>query len=198
MARSTATTSGRSGIARSCPVLIRQPSSVLFRTCNQPRSRSTSSISRCVNSPTRRPVLARVKWIGYAQSDAASKKASSMVSSKTRIGLASSTRKRSNGSSEKGLPKYGGMWRRLMAKLYMERHVSRMNRSPLSRSFLFVECLWPFGATSVWRRQLANPSGLTSWASGVRFCSFAKFSTCLVAARYRFTVPTDELSTCSW
>lgn len=59
--RSMATTSGNSGTDRSAPVFTRQPSSVLLRTCSQPRSNSTSSISRWTSSPTRSPVLARVK-----------------------------------------------------------------------------------------------------------------------------------------
>jgi len=40
--RNTATTSGKSGMARSLPVLILQPSMVLLRTYIQPSARSKS------------------------------------------------------------------------------------------------------------------------------------------------------------
>ena len=100
--RKTATTSGSSGTSRSQPVFTRQPRAVLLRTRSQPPSRSTSSTSRWTASPTRGPVLARVKWIGKAHRPDAHRKASSVDVSKTKIGLSSWTFSRSSGSSEKG------------------------------------------------------------------------------------------------
>ena len=168
--RKTPTTSGTSGTFRSHPVLIRQPSSALFRTCSQPASRSTSSISKCTNSPTRSPVLAKVKWTANVHPSAAVRKAVSVSASKTKIGLASWTLSRSSRSSANGLPAYGGKYRRRMANPYIARQVSRMNWMPLSRNRRRTALACPFGATSTSRKNAVKASARTSWACGGRAC----------------------------
>lgn len=133
--RSTPTNSGTRGTVLSCPVLTRQHVSVMLRTFSQPPSRSTSSTSRCVNSPIRSQVLASVKKIWNAQEVHRVKNASSMEVSHTNTGLASSNWSQSSGISANGLSMHGGRCRRLLANVYTDRRVSRMFRPSLSRSF---------------------------------------------------------------